>query len=280
MQLVQVMQLAQRFLLMPIFAVSIMFAQAPNLAGVWKADLDKSKLTGPPIKSYLEMIEQSGSKVTETVSSVGERGEDRSVLTFDLDKPAVTPYRGVPTRITATVTGGGLEVNGETAGRPDKMKRAYQLSPDGQTLTVDSTATVGDRQMQSTLVMTKQPDAAAEALRKPQALASEHYKNLKTPLKELQTSQFIDNMRYFAWALGKDCEFCHVRGKFDSDEKEEKRTARVMIEMVNSVNQHTFEGKQEVRCFTCHEFHEHPLARPQFPGEPEHEHEQHGPAGR
>jgi cytochrome c553 len=37
--------------------------------------------------------------------------------------------------------------------------------------------------------------------------------------------------------------------------------------MVASVDQNTFNGHAEVRCFTCHEGHAHPLSHPQFPEE-------------
>ncbi len=50
-------------------------------------------------------------------------------------------------------------------------------------------------------------------------------------MRTLPASQFLEQMHYFAWALNKNCEFCHVKGEFDSDDKEEKRTAREMIKM-------------------------------------------------
>jgi hypothetical protein len=62
-----------------------------------------------------------------------------------------------------------------------------------------------------------------------------------------------------------------------------------MVEMVASINEHSFEGKPTVRCFTCHEAHTHPLSRPLFADEiaaaaaeaqKEHdEHNQPGPGG-
>ena len=38
-------------------------------------------------------------------------------------------------------------------------------------------------------MLLKQPDAAGEAFRKPEATAEEHFKNVKTPLKALPTSE-------------------------------------------------------------------------------------------
>jgi len=86
-------------------------------------------------------------------------------------------------------------------------------------------------------------------------------------LKTLPASQFIDQMRYFAWALGKNCEFCHVERHFDADDKEEKKTARKMIAMTVAINADNFKDHPEVRCFSCHEMHAHPLSRPLFPDE-------------
>ena len=259
-----------------LFGAALLCAQSNGISGVWKADLQKSKLPGPPLKDYVEIIEQSGPKITETSASFGEHGEQRSVLIFETDKPAVNPYQGVPTRLTASWEGSTLNLTAETAGRPDVMKKKYELSADGQTLTISSDATMNGHQRQSTLVLLKQPDSAGDAVRKPEASAEEHFKNVKTDLKALPTSEFIDNMRYFAWALGKDCEFCHVRGHFDSDDKKEKKTARDMIAMMESIDKENFKGKPEVRCFTCHEGHEKPFSRPLFSGEPEpsHEHEE------
>ncbi len=207
--------------------------------------------------------------ITETTGVWGERGEQRSELSFfNNGKQAVRYYQGVPTRLTATVTGNTLVVDGEVDGRASTFKRTYELSPDGQMLTVNVAGSNEGRTMQSTIVLTKQPDSEADPLRKPEELAGTHFKNVKTEyLKALPASEFINNMRYFAWALNKDCEFCHVAHKFDSDDKKEKQTARKMIEMTAAINEHNFEGHQEVRCFTCHEFHGHPLSRPMFPDE-------------
>jgi hypothetical protein len=153
------------------------------------------------------------------------------------------------------------------AGRPVTLKRTYELSADGQTLAIHSAMNAPGHEQQTTLVLLKQPDAAGEPLRKPEETAEAHFKNVKTDIKTLPVSQFIDNMRYFSWALNKDCEFCHVKDHFDSDEKKEKQTARKMIEMTNSIDQNNFEGHPDVRCFTCHEGHNRPPSRPLFPDE-------------
>ncbi len=269
----------QKFLVLAAFSASLLLAQSPDIAGVWKADLQKSKFPGPPPTDYLEIIEQKtvvvdrrtqekGPEIDETTGIWSQHGEQRSLLTFLVTgKPAIRPVQGIPARLTASWEGNTLTLNGEVAGRPTTIKKTYELSSDGQTLTIDSLTSSHGREQHSTLVLLKQPDAAAEPLRKPEETAEAHFKNVKTPLKTLPASQFLDNMRYFAWALNKDCEFCHVKDHFDSDDKKEKKTARKMIEMTESIDKDNFEGHPDVRCFTCHEGHNRPLSRPLFPDE-------------
>jgi hypothetical protein len=263
-----------------LFVASLLPAASPNISGVWKADLEKSKFAGAAPSNYLVLIQQKmaiinqrtkeeAPQIVETTGTWSQRGENRAVLTvFDNGKPRVLAYQGVPTRLTASFEGNTLSVTGETAGHPDQtLKRTYELSADGQTLTLHSVAMNGGKEQQSMVVMTKQPDTAGEPLRQPEELADKHFKNLKTSLKDLPGSQFIDTMHYFSYSLGKQCTFCHVERKFDVDDKKEKVTARKMIDMVASIDEHHFEGHPAVRCFTCHEGHAHPLTHQQFPDE-------------
>jgi hypothetical protein len=261
---------------------ALLCAEAPDISGVWKADLGKSKLAGPPgaaPANYLAIIErkmamfdphtkEQAPQFVETTGIWGQHGQERSVLTVFLNgKPAVLPYMGVPTRLTASSDGGVFTVSGETAGRPNTLKRTYELSADGQTLTVHSLTSNNGKEAESVIVFLKQSDAAAEPLRAPEDTAEKRFKNVKTPLKDLPASEFIDSMHYFAWSLGKNCEFCHVQHKMELDDKKEKKTARKMIEMVASIDAEHFKNHPAVRCFTCHEGHEHPLTHPLFPDE-------------
>ena len=260
-----------------VLSASVLWAQSPDISGVWKADLQKSKIAGPPIKDYVAIIEQkeavfnrrTGEKapeVVETAAVTGEHGSHRSVLAFfDNGKPAVRLYEGIPTRLTGVAGGNAITVTGEVAGRPSTLKRVYELSSDGHALTISMAGTNNGKEYQSTYVLTKQPNSAGESLRQPEQTAEQHFKNVKTALKTLPESEFIDQMRYIAWSLGKDCEFCHVRGHFDSDDKKEKKTARKMIDMAAAIDRDNFEGHPEVRCFTCHQQHAHPLSYPLFP---------------
>lgn len=271
-----------KILALPLVTAVALCAQSPDLVGVWKADLQKSKLAGPPPTQYLAIVEkkmavynqrtkEQAPEIVETTGEWGQHGQERSVLTvFENGKPSIRLYRGVPTRLIASSQGNTLAVHGEIAGRPSTFERIYTLSPDGKTLTLRITNNNEGKQSISTIVLTKEPDSAGEPLRKPEESAQAHFKNVKTAaLKDLPASEFIDHMHYFAWALNRNCEFCHVAHKFDSDDKKEKRTARKMIDMVASIDQNNFKGHPAVRCFTCHEGHAHPLSHPQFPDEAE-----------
>jgi hypothetical protein len=265
-----------------LLCVALVYAEAPDMNGVWKADPEKSKFAGPagpPPTNYLVIIErkmamfdphtkEQAPEMVETTGIWGQRGEERSVLTVFLNgKAAILPYMGVPTRLIATPAGGTFTVSGETAGRPNTLKRIYELSADGQTLTLNTLTNNNGKEAQSTIVLRKQPDSEGQPLRMPEETAEKRFKNVKTPLKDLPASEFIDSMHYFAWSLGKNCEFCHVAHKMDLDDKKEKKTARKMIEMVASIDAEHFKNHPAVRCFTCHEGHQHPLTHPLFPDE-------------
>ncbi len=66
--------------------------------------------------------------------------------------------------------------------------------------------------------------------------------------------QLINVMRGFTEALGVNCDFCHNSDNFASDEKIQKRTARLMIKMVANIDSGYLMGPQmeKVTCFTCH----------------------------
>lgn len=97
----------------------------------------------------------------------------------------------------------------------------------------------------------------------------EEPKNLKVLPKDTKGAQLRQVMRGFASALKVRCEYCHVGegsdlSKFDfaSDEKITKRKARVMIQMVQAINQthlsqlrdldRSPQERIEVTCMTCH----------------------------
>ncbi len=91
------------------------------------------------------------------------------------------------------------------------------------------------------------------------------YTNLQVLPKDITKGDLVNRMREVAGSLGVRCNHCHVgpddlQGMdFATDEKPAKRTARVMMKMVEEINgRHlkTIEtGRPEttqVRCITCH----------------------------
>jgi len=92
--------------------------------------------------------------------------------------------------------------------------------------------------------------------------------NLKVLPSDISSEKLGDTMKSFAMGLGVRCETCHVGEPntpletfdFESDEKDMKRKARVMIDMVQEINGgfvaelNNIEDAQrvEVRCVTCH----------------------------
>ena len=101
---------------------------------------------------------------------------------------------------------------------------------------------------------TKLPTLSAEDGAKP---APQVWKNIKV-MTNVPAGRLVRVMNTFTLVLGVDCEHCHVDGKWDSDEKKDKETARQMLRMVDAIAKDHFEGKPMVSCFTCHRGQDHP----------------------
>ena len=93
------------------------------------------------------------------------------------------------------------------------------------------------------------------------------FKNIKI-FKGVPAGRLVNIMNNgFGRSLGVSCGFCHVPGKWDLDDKEEKNTARLMFAMVGTINRdyiskvpHDSTGPQPVvNCFTCHRGEPRPL---------------------
>jgi photosynthetic reaction center cytochrome c subunit len=97
------------------------------------------------------------------------------------------------------------------------------------------------------------------------------FKNIKI-LKGVPAGRLVNIMNMgFGRSLGVSCGFCHVPGKWDLDDKQEKNTARLMFAMVQTINTDYIskvpaEGDRRpmVNCFTCHRG----MPRPMGPGGP------------
>jgi photosynthetic reaction center cytochrome c subunit len=81
--------------------------------------------------------------------------------------------------------------------------------------------------------------------------AEEVFKNIQT-LKGVPAYQIFPAMQFISASLGVQCEYCHVERQFDKDDKEKKKTARKMMEMMFAINKDNFNGRTEVTCNSCH----------------------------
>jgi hypothetical protein len=93
-------------------------------------------------------------------------------------------------------------------------------------------------------------------------------KNIKV-LKGLPDSQLGTVMNFIAISMGRRCDFCHVNKggtwNWESDEKEEKLTARKMMTMTLALNKDNFRGSPTVSCYTCHRGRNSPQGIPSLP---------------
>jgi hypothetical protein len=87
-------------------------------------------------------------------------------------------------------------------------------------------------------------------------MAEDVFKNVQV-LKGIPVNQFMETMGFFSAALGYNCTNCHGNdvlgnwGKY-ADDTPEKRTARRMVQNVNTINRTLFGGREAVTCYTCH----------------------------
>jgi len=81
-------------------------------------------------------------------------------------------------------------------------------------------------------------------------------------LKDVPQDQILLTMQYISASLGVQCNYCHVQGQNDLDDKEPKKIAREMMKMVEKVNATFFDGKPRVSCASCHNGRATPLRTP------------------
>ncbi len=105
------------------------------------------------------------------------------------------------------------------------------------------------------------PGARAQSAPAPSKMAEEAFKNIQV-LKGIPADQLVPAMQFISASLGVECEFCHVPGKMDADDKHPKQTARKMITMTFAINKENFDGRREVTCNSCHRGETHPVAAP------------------
>jgi hypothetical protein len=91
---------------------------------------------------------------------------------------------------------------------------------------------------------------SAEDAKKPRR---EVYKNIQSA-PNASAGSLAMAMSIFAGALGVGCDHCHVPGRWDSDEKPAKVTARLMLHLFDEIPLYFDKGRQPImQCFTCHQ---------------------------
>ena len=81
--------------------------------------------------------------------------------------------------------------------------------------------------------------------------AAQQFKNIQI-FKDIPAVQLEPTMAFISGSLGVRCNYCHVPGQFEKDDKPTKMAARRMIRMVFDLNKGSFNGQGAVSCFTCH----------------------------
>src|SRR5271165_7500496 len=107
------------------------------------------------------------------------------------------------------------------------------------------------------------PHAGVAGVPAPQAdkTAEQQFKNIQV-LKGVPADQLIPTMQFITASLGVECDFCHVQGAFEKDDKKPKQTARKMMEMMFAINADNFDRHREVTCYTCHRGNAKPVGMP------------------
>jgi hypothetical protein len=108
------------------------------------------------------------------------------------------------------------------------------------------------------------PGGAAQGAAGGRGQAPAPPQNLQVLPKDISREELIATMRGYTAGLGVQCNYCHIqegrggRNDFATDEKQPKKTARVMITMMNHANEAIASiGKPaaditKVQCATCH----------------------------
>jgi photosynthetic reaction center cytochrome c subunit len=91
--------------------------------------------------------------------------------------------------------------------------------------------------------------------------AEEQFKNIQV-LKGVPADQLVPGMQFITSSLGVECQFCHVEGAFEKDDKKPKVTARKMMTMMFAINKENFDGHRAVTCYSCHRGNTVPLGTP------------------
>jgi len=194
-------------------------------------------------------IDQQGQAFESTVRAAGTVQTYQAVIGQET-KGAIG---GIPITTSAEWDGVTLVVHISAAaqGKELRVTSRYTLSSDGNTLDFQEVHKLGDNpEGREARVYTRRP-ATAWVKDPPPAPAESVYKNIQI-MKGVPAPRLQDVMMRLTRWLGVECAYCHVPGKFESDDKPAKQTARKMFTMVRAINHDNFPETDPVTCWTCH----------------------------
>ena len=145
----------------------------------------------------------------------------------------------------------GAPPGGGRGGPPGGFQRRPQLTPEQNAARRDSLSAARAQVVQELM----QRLAGSENKR-----AEDEFTNIKL-MKDTTAAQLLKQMDYYGRSLSVSCTYCHEGGgKWDEDTKEEKNTARVMIQLVDEINTggltkmppNRSGQTPKISCMTCH----------------------------
>ena len=243
-----------RFLALVSAIALVSWAQAePNLSGVWQLNKDKTKFERHPPDTMRIKIDQQGSNITITMRVVEQGQQQQTAFRNTVGADSRNEIHGFPMTSRTEWDGNTLVVRSVAMvnGQELRMTDRYELGADGNTLTRSETHQYGSEpEGQEMLILDRKPDSTWEPDAPPKN-AEEVYKNIQV-LKGVPAPQVMRAMSFFTQSLGVKCDYCHVAGAFEKDDKPAKMTARAMWRMVHKINNDNFPGSNAVTCWTCH----------------------------
>ncbi len=156
------------------------------------------------------------------------------------------------------------------ATNPSPSQQSVAQGPPGGPGGQRAPLTDAERRVRDSTTAARRDSGAANVMRsiagRENQPAESVFKNIKI-LKGIPAGRLVNIMNMgFGRSLGVSCGFCHVPGKWDLDDKEEKSTARLMFAMVQTINRDYMSkvpndrgAAPVVNCFTCHRGMAHPI---------------------
>jgi hypothetical protein len=127
----------------------------PNLSGIWKANLSKSKLASEGLLNLVEQFDQQGATLTESLTTVTARGTSTVKYTYAIDgKETVNTVDGEKVTSTARWNGETLVLAWRDEG--GVFERQLSFSDHGNALTVAAHDSSADGETNDTIVLEKQ----------------------------------------------------------------------------------------------------------------------------